>query len=111
MKVRATRLGFTDYARRREGDVFSIPDKPTRALTAREQQRPELMAAAKKVEVKGKPDEYHVPATFGTWMEVVPARTPERVSTSQQEINRKHDEKIEQMVGGSGGSTGEQEVI
>ena len=59
IKVRATQLGYYEHKRRREGDVFvliPITDRYGNIITARQQ-------FSKK------------------WMEVVPAETPEKVST------------------------------
>lgn len=59
IKVKATQLGYYEHKRRRAGDVFvliPLKDKNGNVITARQQ-------FSKK------------------WMEVVPASTPERVST------------------------------
>lgn len=83
MKVRAIAAGFIGHIRRHEGDVFSIPDEPRRALTERD---PE---SVKKLADKSGT----VPRAFSwRWMEVVPEKTPEHTTTAQEAINRKHAE-------------------
>lgn len=66
MKVRATQLGYYNHVRRREGDVFTLvemKDADGNQISAEDQfsQR---------------------------WMEPVDDDTPERVSTSQEQIKR-----------------------
>jgi hypothetical protein len=114
MKVQATRTGFYNHIRRREGDVFTIPDTPTRKLTEKDKQRIEYDAVKKDVKVKvdGKDVvETHVPAAFGTWMEPVEARAPERVSTAQQAVRKASDEINTARRGGSTpGTAGDERV-
>lgn len=66
IKVRATKLGFYNNLRRREGDVFVLRDSNQ---------------FSKK------------------WMEEVPASTPNRVTTGNQDLKRQHDETIGQTFG------------
>lgn len=68
IRVRATRLGYYDHVRRREGDVF------TYTLTERELAR------------KG--------GGLPTWVERVDPRTPERITTGVEELRKKHDDII-----------------
>lgn len=84
MKVRAIRPGFFNHIRRREGDVFSIPDKPVRKLNAKE------LASGSFDAVVNKAGE--VPAAFGSWMEQVGKSEPERTTTAQQALNKASDE-------------------
>lgn len=74
IKVRATRTGYYDHARRREGDVFICDES----------------------------------AFSATWMERVSKDTPESYSTSQDAIDKAHDELLAvkagaQNTGGEGG--------
>lgn len=70
IKVRATRLGYYDHVRRREGDVF------TYTVTERE-------AAVKK-------------GALPDWVEPVDPRTPERITTGVEELRKKHDQIIQE---------------
>lgn len=88
IRVRATRTGYYEHVRRREGDVFtliprSIPvmdrktGKPTgemRIFTAKEQ-------------------------FSEVWMELAPATARETVSTSKQHITKVHDAIIRENMG------------
>lgn len=129
MKVRATRLGFYDHVRRREGDVFKIADEPRRKVRkVEERQFDEIEEAAtgqtrKILKRRFRPDppeviaaadkDGTVPEALGSWMEIVDERVPEKVSTAQQEINRKTDEikGAKQAARGAVAATGETEVI
>lgn len=131
MKVRATRIGYFNHIRRREGDVFSIPDTPRRPVRKIETveseeivdsgtgtvhriakrrfrpDAPEVLALADKAGT--------VPAALGSWMEPVSARTPDKTSTAQEALNQKSDEIKAGKVASRGGSeelaTGDAEVI
>jgi hypothetical protein len=127
MKVKATRLGFYNHARRREGDVFVIADKPRRKVRKTEERQFEEIEDAStgamrkilKRRFLPDPPEVHavadkdgtVPEALGTWMEPVSAREPEKVSTSQQEIDRKTDEIKATNRAARGDATGSAEVI
>lgn len=76
LKVRATRMGYYDHIRRREGDVFVF------------------------AHVEGTP--------LPSWVEQVDARTPERITTGAQELQRHHDEILASRTPGS---TSELDVI
>jgi hypothetical protein len=68
IKVRATRMGYYDLIRRREGDVFACLESEFSE----------------------------------NWMERVPARTPERITTGQQDLQRQHDQLVaERLVPGT----------
>lgn len=99
MKVRATRIGFFNHIRRREGDVFTIPDTPRRKLSDKDANRIEFEPVKDKAGT--------VPAAFGTWMEPVGAREPEKTSTAQEALNKASDD----LKAGKGARTGELEVI
>lgn len=60
IRVRATKSGYHDLIRRREGDVFTV----------------------------------HESVFSSKWMERVPAATPERVTTGNEELRRQHDETV-----------------
>lgn len=80
MKVRATMTGYFDHLRRREGDVFTIPDEPRRDKWPKENQRA-------FDEAKGKDGK--VPQAYSTrWMEPVSAAVPEKISTAQEAVNK-----------------------
>lgn len=88
IRVRATRTGYYEHVRRREGDVFTLiprtipvmdrkTGKPTgdsRILTAKEQ-------------------------FSEVWMELAPATARESVSTSKQHITKEHDKIIRENMG------------
>lgn len=78
MKVKATRTGFIYHLRRREGDVFTL--KPIKGFKRDEN------GVAKPIVIT--PEQQF----SSKWMERVDERVPERISTAQQEINKKHDE-------------------
>lgn len=103
MKVRVQEgtSGFFANLRRHESDVFTIPDEPRRTVSPDEvRKHPELKSI-----VDGKST---IPRHYSyNWMEPVDARTPERTSTAQQQINRKHDEEVDAMVQQSAGIEGE----
>lgn len=91
MKVRATRDGYYNHIRRRTGDVFELV--PTERIinffkdhTLREKVRLNPMATWPKETVSPK-DQFSE-----SWMEKVDSKTPESVTTSQQAINKAHDE-------------------
>lgn len=67
IRVRATRIGYFDHIRRREGDVFTIRNEP---------------------------------AFSDKWMERVDPRTPEVITTSKEDLRRKHDEILHDKAPG-----------
>ena len=71
VKVRATRLGYFDHIRRRPGDVFTIPIMPS---------------------VDGDAAGPYGRWFSERWMEVVPARTPESITTPAQALKQTHDD-------------------
>lgn len=75
VKVVATRTGYYDHARRREGDVFIIEEAD--------------FSDADRTD--------KVPAG---WMRRVPANTPESISTSQDAIDKAHDDLLQTKAGG-----------
>lgn len=84
MKVRALMTGYFDHLRRREGDVFVIPDEPRRNKYPSESQEAFEDAAASD----GK-----VPQAFSTrWMERVSNSVPEKTSTAQEAVNKMSNE-------------------
>lgn len=133
MKVRATRLGFYEHIRRREGDVFTIADEPRRKVRKTEEIETEEVvdsgsgSVRKIAKRRFRPDPPQVlaladkagtvPVALGSWMEPVDKRTPERFSTAQQHINKVTDElKADKVAGRSsagdeGNATGDAEVI
>jgi hypothetical protein len=80
LKVRATQTGYYDHIRRRPGDVFLIDATPLEA---------DVKVGGKVTRKKG-----DIAAFSDRWMEVVDPRTPESVSTANDEIRRQHDELL-----------------
>jgi hypothetical protein len=79
IKVRAVRTGYYDHARRRAGDVFTIDEKD--------------FSDANREPTKEKP---HLQPG---WMVKVPARTPESITTGQEELNQTYDAARAQRAG------------
>lgn len=110
MKVKATRLGYYDLVRRREGDVFELRPIQTVDFAAvltdlRSRVTPEAGAAMtvgqareavrRNPEAKWPQRTMTVEEQFSSvWMEPVDAKTPGSVSTAQQNIQRQHDEIV-----------------
>lgn len=121
MKVVAIQTGYHDHMRRREGDVFSIPDAPRRKPSPKEMQY--LGEGMKPAMDK----DGTIPQVYSAkWMRPVSANTPERKSTAQLAINKRHDEirsgnaatgpmndgvSAEQMRAAPGEFTGNADVI
>lgn len=83
-------IGFFDHARRRPGDVFTIPDEPRRELFRKEKSDVESNAEARAVYEKIKDKEGKVPSQFSfKWMEPVASAEQDRVSTAQQAMDRR----------------------
>lgn len=90
MKVRVQQgmTGFYEHLRRREGDVFSIPDEPRRTVSDKEKQ---LYPAVKEVMRK----DGTVPQLYSSrWMEPASSHEPERTTKAQEVINKKHDDLV-----------------
>ncbi len=85
MKVKATRTGYIYHVRRREGDVFTL--KPIEAMV---REKDHTTGREKFVTKILTPEDQFSP----NWMEKVEAKVPEKTSTSQQEIDRIHDELL-----------------
>lgn len=92
MKVRATRLGYYNHIRRREGDVFEL--EPTTRIKGyddpikRDQVRlhPELNWERETITVE---------MQFSPlWMEKVDDATPTSVTASPQALKKHHDETL-----------------
>ncbi len=107
MKVRATAIGYYGHMRRREGDVFSIPDQPRRKVRKAE----ELSADGKR---RFRPDSAAVqaladkdgtiPAAYSaSWMEPVSGRVPERTTSAPQALKKHHDTVIAERAQAQGG--------
>lgn len=105
MKVTAIGFGYFDHIRRREGDVFSIPDAPRRKPSPKElQYHGEAMKLA--TDKNGE-----VPQAYsGVWMRPVKENTPERVTTSQKALDRRTEE-IRQEKAGTLGADANADVI
>lgn len=89
-------VGFHDYARRRPGDVFEIPNHPRRPLKGSEAKKIESDERAKANYDAIKDKDGKVPQLFSfEWMEPAPGER-ESVTTSQQALDRKSaDIKLE----------------
>jgi hypothetical protein len=76
-------IGFFNHARRRPGDVFTIPDEPKRELFPAEKKL--LMNEDGKAQIDAVVDkDGKVPQLFSfRWMEPVEPNTSESVSTAQ----------------------------
>ena len=117
MKVKATATGYFGHMRRRDGDVFSIPDEPRRKVRTKDEvsadghrryraDSPEVIALADKNGT--------IPAAFsGKWMVPVSDRAPERTTSAPEALRKHHDSVLADRanVAGVGKATGEQEVI
>jgi len=111
-------IGFFDHARRRPGDVFTIPDQPRRLPFPKEQRDIELGGEAAEVFNQIKDKQGKIPQAFSfAWMEPVAINVPEKVSTAQQALDQRSaiikDEKAAQrsLDGGGAGGTGGADVI
>jgi hypothetical protein len=96
LKVRATQTGYYDHLRRRPGDVFFIDATPLEA---------DVKVGNKVTRKKGE-----IAAFSDRWMEVVDPKTPESITTANDEIRRQHDELLAARFGGQTGSTLERSV-
>lgn len=92
MKVRALRPGYYDLKRYRDGDVFYIDG----AIDNRKQI---LVPGSMPPEYRDNPKYGTVAAFSELWMEEVDGRTPERITTGQQRINREHDQVRRERAG------------
>jgi hypothetical protein len=86
-------FGFFNYARRRPGDVFTLPDQPRRALFPGEQKIVQRDADVKAEYDAIKDKDGNVPQEYSfRWMEPVDEKTPDRLTTAQPTITAKNDE-------------------
>lgn len=112
-------IGFYDYARRRPGDVFTVPDKPSRILFPKEADMVQYNDFAKQVYEQIKDKDGKVPKEFSFhWMAPVAASTPEAITTSQQALDAKAGRIKEEKAGtaaaakeAAGAPTGGADVI
>lgn len=82
-------IGFYEHLRRRPGDVFSIRDQPRRALFKGEE-RIVATEEGQRVYDAIKDKDGKIPQDFSfRWMEPVAANTPDKVSTAQQNMDRR----------------------
>lgn len=89
MKVRATRLGYYEHIRRREGDVFTLVPRDVTIVDVKSQ---------KIVLENGKPKMRHltVEDQFSVnWMERVDEATPERITPAQAALSKVNNELLE----------------
>lgn len=113
MKVKATRTGYTDHLRRREDDVFSIPDQPRRDLFPGEKALVDS-GRGKAIYDRIKDKDGKVPQSFSfRWMEPVAAGAPEKTTSAPQALRKHHDTVIAERAQAKGGaaSTGDADVI
>jgi len=93
-------IGFFDHARRRPGDVFTVPDTPRRLPSVGEQRMIESDESVRVVFNDIKDKDGKVPQAFSfKWMEPVAMATPERVSTSQQALDARSEEIKQEKAG------------
>jgi len=110
-------MGFYGHARRRPGDVFTIPDQPRRLPFPKEQRDIERGGEAAEVYAQIKDDAGKIPADFSfAWMEPVSIKVPESVSTAQQALDRrseqiKNEKAAQRQVDGGGSGGGDADVI
>jgi hypothetical protein len=83
-------IGFFDHIRRRPGDRFSIPDVPRRALFPGEKRAVDAGGEEADVYNQIKDRDGKIPQGFSfKWMEPAPAGAQDRVSTSQQALDKR----------------------
>lgn len=100
-------IGFFEHARRRPGDVFSIPETPRRSLFPAEQKLVEYNDEAKASYATIKDADGKVPQVFSfRWMVPVAAATPERVSTAQQTMDKRSEQIKQEKAGARAASVG-----
>lgn len=109
-------IGFFDHARRRPGDVFTVPDEPRRDLAPHEKKMVANSEESKAVYEQIKDKDGKVPQLFSfKWMEPVAATEKEKVSTSQQAMDKRSEtikqEKAGQREADKGGASGGKDVI
>lgn len=105
-------IGFFDHARRRPGDVFAIPDEPRRELSRAEKQMVENSTDDRDVYNAIKDKEGKVASAFSfRWMEPVAASTPERVSTAQQNMDKRSADIKQEKAGQRALDSGSKDVI
>lgn len=110
-------IGFIGHARRRPGDVFTLPDEPRRALFKAEAALVAGNDEAKEVYEQIKDQNGQIPKQFSfRWMSPVSASTPDKISTAQENVTAKNEAtKAERaaakQAGTSGGSAGSADVL
>lgn len=107
-------IGFFDHARRRPGDIFSVPDEPRRELFPGEKRSIDKDPDLKAVYDSIKDRDGKVPQQFSfKWMEPVAASEREKISTSSMAMKDRSDtikaekagqREADKAGGGSGGS-------
>jgi hypothetical protein len=86
LRVRATRLGYYDHKRRREGDVFTL-----RPVVGKKLEKTTPGGVGKLV-----PHTFTVEEQFSEyWMEVVASSTPEHTTSAPEDLRRKHEEILQ----------------
>lgn len=89
IRVRATRTGYYEHIRRREGDVFTLIPR-----------RIPVMDEDTGKPIPGETRIYTAREQFSeNWMEFAPAATRETLSTSKQHITKEHDAIIREKLG------------
>ena len=129
MKVRATQMGYIDLIRRREGDVFTIPDEPRRKLRDKPELEEEEVINGRTGEVRKIVKRRYaadgplmhsiadaagtVPVAFSaTWMTPVDIATPEKITTGAEHLKKHHDEVLASKAPASArAGTGNADVI
>lgn len=105
--------GYFNHRRRREGDVFVIPDQPRRKLAKSEIEgvHGQAFKAAMSpiLDGEGKPTgEYDIPRLYSArWMRVVPSETPTRTTGATAALKQKHDEILSERVASRSGEIGD----
>lgn len=85
--------GFFEHARRRTGDVFSIPDAPRRLPFPGEQKAIESSEETRAVYDAIKDKDGKIPKAFSfRWMEPAAASEGERISTAQGNMDKRAEE-------------------
>jgi hypothetical protein len=107
VQVKDDETGYFDHIRRREGDVFTIPDEPRRPLVEIERRVfGDVVDAV--ADANGT-----IPLAFSfKWMTPVRPSTPERITSAPEALKQSHDRVLAEKAGQrSSGGTGNQEVI
>lgn len=88
MRVKATKTGFYNHIRRREGDVFTLI--PVSTVERDEKGQVKFDATGNTTPVVISPDKQFSPR----WMEKVSNKAREAVSTAQGSVNKQHDDIV-----------------